>query len=120
MKKKLEFDWLRRQDNTSEFEEFVASLPIKDASKLLAVIQNTEMLGIGVAIRMQWVKNLDDDLYELRSKQGSDIQRVIYSHETEMKYMITHGFTKKTQKTPESEIEHAREMRRRHKEEKRK
>jgi phage-related protein len=59
---------------------------------------------------------LEDDLYELRSKQGSDIQRVIYFHKIETRYLITHGFTKKTQKTPENEIEHAREMRRQYRE----
>jgi phage-related protein len=107
---------LRRQDGTSEFEEFIASLPIKDAAKLLAVIANTEALGVQVAIQMQWVKKIEDDLYELRSRQGNDIQRVIYFQVIETKYMITHGFTKKTQKTPENEIEHAREMRRKYKE----
>jgi phage-related protein len=112
MKKKAEFDWLRRQDGTSEFEEFVDSLPAKDAAKLLAVIANTETNGIRVAISMQWVKKLEDDLYELRSKQGNNAQRVIYFHKAETKYLITHGFTKKTQKTPRREIEHAREMRR--------
>jgi phage-related protein len=116
MDKKAEFIWLRRADNTSEFEEFIASLPPKDAAKLLAVIQNTEIHGITIAISMKWVKKLEDDLYELRSKQGSDIQRVIYFHKMGAQYLITHGFTKKTQKTPANEIEHAREMRRRYKE----
>ena len=118
MDKKTEFDWLRRQDDTSEFEEFLESLPVKDAAKLLAVIQSIETNGIQVAILMKWVKKLEEDLYELRSKQGSDIQRVIYFHKVETKYLITHGFTKKTQKTPQREIEHAREMRRQYKEEK--
>jgi phage-related protein len=116
MNKKVEFDWLRNQDDSSEFEIFIASLPIKDAAKLLAVIANTELLGIQVAIQMQWVKKLEYDLYELRSRQGSNIQRVIYFHVIETKYMITHGFTKKTQRTPEKEIEHAREMRQKYRE----
>ncbi|MDR2163922.1 MAG: type II toxin-antitoxin system RelE/ParE family toxin [Clostridiales Family XIII bacterium] len=30
--------------------------------------------------------------------------------------MITHGFSKKTDKTPEGELEHAREVRRQYKE----
>ena len=118
MEKKTEFDWIRRPDGTSEFEEFIAALPVKDAAKLLAVIQNTETFGMQIATQMQWVKKLEGDLYELRSKQGSNIQRAIYFHEIETKYLITHGFTKKTQKTPDSEIEHAREMRRHYKEKK--
>jgi phage-related protein len=116
MKKKLVFDWLRRHDNTSEFEEFVASLPTKDSAKLFAVIRNTEIQGIQVATKMKWVKKLENDLYELRSKQGSDIQRVLYFHKEDTQYLITHGFTKKTQRTPIDEKEHAKEMRHRYKE----
>ena len=111
MRKKAEFDWIRRSDGTSEFEEFIDSLPVKDAAKLLAVIHNTEIEGIVIATRMQWVKKLEYDLYELRSRQGSNIQRAIYFHKSGTKYVITHGFTKKTRKTPEREIEHALGMR---------
>jgi phage-related protein len=60
---------------------------------------------------MKWTKKLEDDLYELRSKQGSDIQRAIYFQKVGTEYLITHGFTKKSQKTPKTEIEHARAMR---------
>ena len=104
-------------DGTSEFEEFIDSLPVKDAAKLLAVINNTELEGIATAIKMQWVKKLEYDLYELRSNQGSNIQRAIYFHKAGTQYLITHGFTKKTRKTPEREIEHARAMRRQYEEE---
>jgi phage-related protein len=111
MKKKMAFDWLRRPDGTSEFEEFVDSLPEKDAAKLLAVIHNTEVEGLPVATKMQWVRKLEKDLYELRSKQGGNIQRALYFHKTGTHYIITHGFTKKSQKTPENEKEHARILR---------
>jgi phage-related protein len=112
MKKKVEFDWVCRADGTSEFEDYLDGIPRKDAAKLLAVIHNTEAEGIAVAIKMRWVKKLESGLYELRSKQGSDIQRAIYFHKSGTRYVITHGFTKKTQRTPPREIEHALEMRR--------
>jgi phage-related protein len=109
-----EFDWVRREDGTSEFEDFVASLPAKDAAKLLAVIRNTEVQGLSVAVRMQWVKKLDGDLYELRSNRANNIQRAIYFQVVGSKFVITHGFTKKTQKTPVHEIEHAQHVRSRY------
>jgi len=118
MKKLAEFDWIKRSDGSSEFEEFLDSLPALDSAKLLAVISNTENEGIIVAIKMQWVKKLEHNLYELRSKQGSNIQRAIYFHKLGTKYIITHGFTKKTDKTPKQEIQHARMMRQRYGEEK--
>ncbi|WP_424321567.1 type II toxin-antitoxin system RelE/ParE family toxin [Lacticaseibacillus chiayiensis] len=36
---------------------------------------------------------------------------VIYFHVVDGKYMITHGFTKKTQRTPRLQIEHAEKIR---------
>ncbi|EOH86269.1 type II toxin-antitoxin system RelE/ParE family toxin [Enterococcus pallens] len=108
---KPEFRFIERPDGTSEFVEFLESLPSKDSSKLLATIESTQELGLLVAQRMEWVKKLDTNLYELRSKVGNNIQRAIYFQKVGNKYLITHGFTKKTQKTPRKEIEHAKRIR---------
>jgi len=114
MKKLAVFDWIERHDGTSEFEEYLDSLPKQDSAKLLAIIKNTEDLGIAIAIKMKWVKKLEKNLFEIRSRQGSDIQRALYFHKSGKKYIITHGFTKKTDKTPKQEIEHAKMMRQRY------
>lgn len=111
MENKVEFDYIKRKDGTSLFEEFLYSIPEKDQAKLLAVIHNTEEMGLEVARKMQWVKKLDDDLYELRSKVGNNIQRAIYFQKIGSQYIITHGFTKKSQKTPSQEINRAKEIR---------
>ena len=63
-----------------------------------------------IAQRMEWVKKLDNDIFEIRSKVSSNIQRALYFHVIGDRYIITHGFTKKTQKTPTSEIRHAKEL----------
>jgi len=110
----IRFDWIKRSDGSSEFEDYLDSLPDKDAAKLLAVITAVEEHGLIVSARMQWTKKLENGLYELRSKQGSDIQRVIYFQKVKTEYLITHGFTKKTQKIPIAEIEHAKAMRKRY------
>lgn len=104
------FDFIKRKDGTSEFIEFINSLPDKDSAKLLATIKKTEEHGLLVAQRMEWIKKLDSDLYELRSKVGSNIQRAIYFQYIGNEFLITHGFTKKSQKTPKSEIEHAKNI----------
>ncbi|MBM6202871.1 type II toxin-antitoxin system RelE/ParE family toxin, partial [Staphylococcus epidermidis] len=62
------------------------------------------------AIRMEWIKKLDNGIYEIRSKLGTNIQRAIYFQKVNNEYIITHGFTKKTQKTPPREIEHAQRV----------
>ncbi len=108
---KIPFDWIKRPDGTSEFIEYISSLSAKDKAKLLATISKTEENGIEVAKKMKWVEKLRDGIFEIRSKQGSDIQRALYFYQTENELLITHGFTKKTQKTPVNEIKHAKAMR---------
>lgn len=62
----------------------------------------------------RWSKGLGNDdlaiLYEIRSKVSSNIQQALYFHVVEENYLITNGFTKKTQKTPQREIEHAKRI----------
>lgn len=53
----------------------------------------------------------EKNLYELRSKVTKNIQRALYFHVEGSRYVITHGFTKKTQKTPPAEIKHALALR---------
>lgn len=47
-------------------------------------------------------------LYELRIKFSSDIARIFYFTYCNNKYVLLHGFIKKTMKTPENEIDKAR------------
>lgn len=106
----VRFEILRRDDGTSEFEEFLCSLPEKDEAKLVSTIRSVELVGMQEAARQQWVKKLRDGIFELRSQQGSDIQRALYFQKQGNYYVITHGFTKKTDKTPASEIEKAKRL----------
>ena len=47
-------------------------------------------------------------LYELRIKFSSDIARIFYFTYHNNKFVLLHGFIKKTMKTPENEIKRAR------------
>ena len=47
-----------------------------------------------------------DDIWECRIKQGSNIYR-IFAFWKGNEIILTHGFIKKTQKTPRNEIEKA-------------
>ena len=69
-----------------------------------------EKAGIHPAIQLEWVKKLDSEIYEIRSKISSNIQRALYFHIRNNQYIITHGFTKKTQKTPTKEIIKAKQI----------
>lgn len=110
-KKKIKFISYRRLNGHDEFLEFYNSLPKKDRAKLNSTITAIIQVGIPSAIQMEWVKKIDSNLFEIRSKMASNIQRGIYFHAENNNYIITHGFTKKTQKTPKKEIKHAKELR---------
>lgn len=99
-----------RPNGRNEFEEFYNSLPTKDRNKLRATIDMIEKAGIQPAIQLEWVKKLNPEIYEIRSKISSNIQRALYFHIKNNQYIITHGFTKKTQKTPIKEIIRAKQI----------
>ena len=99
-----------RPNGRNEFEEFYNPLPTKDRNKLRATIDMIEKAGIQPAIQLEWVKKLNSEIYEIRSKISSNIQRALYFHIKNNQYIITHGFTKKTQKTPIKEIIRAKQI----------
>lgn len=82
----------------------------KDKQKLLATINMVQEHGLLVAQRMEWIKKVDNDIFEIHSKVSSNIQRALYFHVTDERYIITHGFTKKTQKTSVNETKHAKRI----------
>ena len=59
----------------------------------------------GSRLRGLYSEPLGNGIFELRTKQGSEITRVLYFFFVGNKAVLTNGFTKKTQKTPKSEIE---------------
>ena len=60
---------------------------------------------------MPYSEELENGIFELRAKVGSDISRVLYFFVVGRKIILTNGFIKKTQKTPKSEIELAKKYR---------
>ena len=57
----------------------------------------------GNQLREPHSKAIEDGLFELRIKFASDITRIFYFFRVGNKIILTNGFVKKTQKTPESE-----------------
>ena len=107
---KIKFDYY----DWHEFEQFLNHLSDEDAAKLIATIQNIEDNGLIIAKRQAWIKKIEDNLYEIRSKRASNIQSAIYFQVRGSQYLITNAFTKKTQKTPEKEKRLARKRRKKY------
>lgn len=92
-----------RSDGTCPVREFLDSLEPKLLAKTLRTIDLLE--NNGPYLREPYSKALNNGLFELRTKQGSDITRVIYFFVVGKKIILTNGFVKKSQKTPRSEID---------------
>lgn len=89
--------------------EFLLSLEPKMRAKMLRTI---EIVGQnGPALREPYSKALEDGIFELRAKVGSDISRVLYFFFVGKTIVLTNGFVKKTQKTPEKEKKLAKKYR---------
>ena len=65
----------------------------------------------GYELREPYSKHLSEGIFELRAKVGSDITRVLYFFYVDRHIILTNGFIKKMQKTPQSEIEKAKRYR---------
>ena len=61
----------------------------------------------GSDLREPYSEYLQDGILELRAKVGSNISRVLYFFFDGKKAILTHGFIKKTQKTPRKGIDRA-------------
>ena len=81
----------------------------KPAAKLFGLVSILEQYGN--QLREPYSKPLGDGIFELRAKVGTDISRVLYFFYYEGRIVLTHGFVKKTKKTPPSEIEYAKKCR---------
>ncbi len=91
-------------------QNFLESLEPKLRAK---AFRDIELLkNVGNELREPYVKSIkgkkNKGLYELRIKFSNDIARIFYFTYCNNKFILLHGFIKKTMKTPTKEIEKAR------------
>ena len=85
--------------------EFLNKLTEKHHAKALRDIDVLEKYG--TSLTEPHVKHIKGKLWELRIKSASDISRIFYFTHVGKNIVLLHGFVKKTQKTPNREIETA-------------
>ncbi len=90
----------------SPITEWFEAQDAKVQAKFLWVFDLLEEAGIEVG--MPHVKPLKDKLYEIRIRVDKNAYRIIYFLHTGQKFILLHGFQKKTQKTPTKELELAK------------
>ena len=99
----------QKTDGTEPAREFLGELDIKMRAKMLRTIAIFE--SSGTELREPYSKHLDDGIFEFRAQIGTDISRVLYFFIVGRRAILTHGFVKKTNKTPPAEIERAKSYR---------
>ena len=105
----MEIKFYEDEQGNVPVREFLDSLDIKMRQKMLRSIQALQDMGI--SLRMPLSEALGDGIFELRAKVGSNISRVMYFFIIGDSAVLTHGFIKKTQKTPARELEKAKKIR---------
>lgn len=86
------------------FEYFMSTLTMKEQEKIKYGLL---LLTTQDRIPTKFVKFIRDGLFELRTEYSGNIYRVFFIFDNGNIVVLFNGFQKKTQKTPESEIEKA-------------
>lgn len=102
----IEVVFYEKADGTVPVQEFLDSLNGRMAAKVLRVIG--QLGSAGYELREPYSKPLGDGIFELRVQVATNISRVLYFFVVNGKAVLTHGFVKKTDKTPRAEIRRAR------------
>ena len=102
-------EFYETEEGKKPAKDFMLSQNPKMKAKLFGLVSILEQYGN--QLREPYSKPLGDGIFELRAKVGTDISRVLYFFYYEGRIVLTHGFVKKTKKTPPSEIEYAKKCR---------
>ena len=97
------------EDGRTPTQEFLDSLEPEMNTKMVGLMEILEEKGY--SLREPYSAPLEDGIFELRAVQGSNISRALFFFYVEGRIVITHGFIKKTQKTPRAQIELAKKYR---------
>ena len=97
------------EDGRTPTQEFLDSLEPKMNAKMVGLMEILEEKGY--SLREPYSAPLEDGIFELRAIKGSNISRALFFFYVEGRIVITHGFIKKTQKTPRAQIELAKKYR---------
>ena len=89
------------------FEEFFEKQDQRAKDKIIWTLELLEDLE---RIPEKFLKNVDQDLYEVRVRQGSNIFRIFSFFDSGKLIILANGFQKKTNKLPKSEIKKAKRI----------
>lgn len=105
------YDFVKVNDRVPVIE-FLETLPVKERAKIIAYMDKLiELKNMGLQPKESLSKHLENGIFELKVPLNNRISRVLYFYEVDENLMYTHGFIKKSRKTPRKEIERAKDIR---------
>lgn len=107
---KYRVDFYRTQRGDIPAREFIDGLPNKLNAKIWQSIGllKTEGLDLSAPLVKKITGKQYEGLYELRIKQGTDAARIFYFMAVKDSFVLLHGFLKKSNKTPSTELQRAK------------
>lgn len=97
--------FFREPDGTCQIIQYLDRLSAKEAQKVTWVLKIIEEVAI---VPRQYFKKLaNTEIWEVRVQMTSNTFRLLEFLASERNIILTHGFTKKSQKTPGTEIDKA-------------
>ena len=93
---KFEVEFYTKINGEKPAKEFILGLDMKMRAKILGMVKILEEKGN--QLREPYSKHLEDGIFEIRGKVGTDITRVLYFFYYGGRIVLTNGFVKKTQK----------------------
>jgi len=103
-----EVELMETDNGKCESLEFIENQNEKTQRKIYHVLKLVEDLEV---VPKEYLKKLRDKIYEIRVQMGNNIFRFLCFFHKGNLVVVTHGFQKKSQKTPEREIDKAEKLR---------
>ncbi|MBE7468314.1 MAG: type II toxin-antitoxin system RelE/ParE family toxin [Anaerolineae bacterium] len=97
-------NFYRTESGDCPLEEFLDSLPSKQAQKVAWVLRLIEEFDLVPGQYFEKLVNTED-IWEVRVQFGGDIFRLLGFFAGSSLLILTNGFAKKSQKTPRQEID---------------
>jgi len=97
---KWNIEFYEDSQGVSPVKDYILIQDAKAQAKILRVIDLLEEYGVTLPHTFAEKVN---DVWELKERHGTEVYRILYFAFTGHKFILLHAFTKKTQKTPESE-----------------
>lgn len=103
-----EIELMETDKGKCESLEFIDKQNEKTQRKIYYVLKLVEDLEV---VPREYLKKLKDKIYEIRVQMANNIFRFLCFFHKGNLVVVTHGFQKKSQKTPQGEIEKAEKLR---------